>query len=51
MRGVLSLVAEIVASNSVAVTVAVLITAALVFLVMSGLAVRVTLRLEERLGG
>jgi hypothetical protein len=51
MKGVFSLMAEFVASNGAAVTVAVLITAALVFLVMSGLAVHVALRLEEKLSG
>lgn len=49
MKSVLLFVGEIVASHSVAVTFAVLITAALVFLVLSGLAGRVTVLLEDRL--
>ena len=51
MKSVLSYVGDIVASHSVAVTVAVLITAALVFLTLSGLAGRVSVLIEDRFSG
>jgi hypothetical protein len=49
MSRAFSFVGEIVASNSAAVAASVLIAAALVVLVCSGVAARVALRLEEKL--
>jgi hypothetical protein len=48
MKNALSYIGDIVASHSVAVTVAALITATLVFLVLSGFAGRVAVLIEER---
>ncbi|MEA2000543.1 MAG: hypothetical protein U9N84_01450 [Actinomycetota bacterium] len=50
MRSFVYLVAELVASHSVAVTVAVLTTVTLVLLVLSGVAGRAVLRFQERPG-
>ncbi len=50
MKGVLSLVGDFVASHSAAAMVVVTIAAVLVFLVASGIAGRIALQIEERLG-
>ena len=51
MKSMLLIVWEIVASNSAAVTVSALLTAALLFLVLSGIAGRFAIRLQDGFDG